>query len=177
METIAGTTSRSLRNLSLKNCRGITECNIEHLKAMTCLVSLSLDECPITQSVLSSLATHLPPLHHLSLKRCGRLRDVWVIPLVVKGALRSLNLNACTNITDATLEALTQNCAATLESLDVSWCRKLSYQGVGRMVDRCARLERLEVWGCTQLGDEFLNGHSNDLVKVVGRGEVLLPVL
>lgn len=177
METIARATSHSLQTLSLKNCRGITECNIEQLKAMTCLVSLSLDECPITQSVLTSLAAHLPHLHHLSLKRCGRLRDAWVIPLVAKGALRSLILNGCTNITDATLEALTQNCAATLEALDVSWCRRLSYQGLGRMVDRCARLERLEVWGCTQLGDEFLNGHSNDLVKVVGRGEVLLPVL
>lgn len=177
METIARTTCRSLQTLSLRCCRGVTELNIEQLKSMACLTSLSLDECAITQSSLSSLATHLPPLQHLSLKRCGRLKDAWVVPFILKGSLRSLNINACTSITDVTLDVLTQNCTATLEFLDISWCRKVSYQALGRLVDGCARLGRLEVWGCTQLGDEFLNGHSNDLVKVVGRGEALLPVL
>jgi len=58
----------------------------------------------------------------------------------------------------------------TLEALDVSWCRGVSDQPLGALVDRCAALRKLTIWGCSQLTPLFFNGHKNDALEVVGRG-------
>ena len=63
-----------------------------------------------------------------------------------------------------------------MQELDVSWCRKLSDEVLGHLVDSCRSLRRLSVWGCSQLTDTFLMGHSNDTLEVVGRGEQLVSV-
>ena len=57
-----------------------------------------------------------------------------------------------------------------LEALDLSWCRGVSDQPLGALVDRCAALRKLTIWGCSQLTPLFFNGHKNDALEVVGRG-------
>jgi DNA repair protein RAD7 len=73
-------------------------------------------------------------------------------------------------IGDAALVALAQHCSASLEHLDVSWCRAVSEDGLGHLVDACPRLSCLHVWGCTQITDRFHDGHSRHAMRVVGRG-------
>ena len=85
-------------------------------------------------------------------------------------SLTSLSLNNVPAIGDAALLALRQSCAASLEELDLSWCRAISDDGVGMLVDACPRLRRLTVWGCTQITDRFYDQHSRDELLVVGRG-------
>ena len=58
---------------------------------------------------------------------------------------------------------------ACLESLDLSWCRAVSDNGVGALVDAAPRLQRLTVWGCSQLTNRFYEGHSREHLRVVGR--------
>ena len=78
-------------------------------------------------------------------------------------------------LTGACLEQLAA-CCHELEEVDVSWCRSIPYQALGRLVDACPHLRVLELWGCTQVGDEFLCGHANNQLRVVGRGDRLQPV-
>ncbi|KAL5995322.1 hypothetical protein ACLOJK_025380 [Asimina triloba] len=53
-------------------------------------------------------------------------------------------------------------------SLDLSWCRKLTDEALGLIVDKCLALKALKLFGCTQITNKFLNGHSNALVEIVG---------
>ena len=55
---------------------------------------------------------------------------------------------------------------ACLESLDLSWCRAVSDNGVGALVDAAPRLQRLTAWGCS---NRFYEGHSREHLRVVGR--------
>jgi len=81
-------------------------------------------------------------------------------------------------VTDAGVRALALGaCCTTLEEVDVSWCRGIEVSSLGLLADSCPGLKRLFLWGCTQADDSFLAGHSNDVLTVVGRGEVLLPVV
>lgn len=56
-----------------------------------------------------------------------------------------------------------------LQVLDVSWLRGVSDHALGALVDSCARLEQLTVWGCAQLTPFFFNGHSKRSLKLIGR--------
>jgi hypothetical protein len=60
-----------------------------------------------------------------------------------------------------------------LEELDVSFCRQLPDAALGVVADSCARLARLHLWGCSQASGAFLDGHANDGMQVLGRGELL----
>ncbi len=41
---------------------------------------------------------------------------------------------------------------ARLEALDVSWCRGIPEEALGRLVDACPALETLTLFGCSQVG-------------------------
>lgn len=50
-----------------------------------------------------------------------------------------------------------------LRSLDLSFCRAISNDAVGAVVDASPRLRRLVVWGCTQLSERLFDGHRRAL--------------
>lgn len=74
------------------------------------------------------------------------------------------------------VEALAAYGPSQLQELDVSWCREVSGEALGHLADACPNLARIEAWGCTQLEAAFWDGHSNDGLRLLGRGEALLPV-
>ena len=41
-------------------------------------------------------------------------------------------------------------CRANLEELDVSWCRGIPEEALGRLVDACPALTSLTLFGCSQ---------------------------
>ena len=67
-------------------------------------------------------------------------------------------------------QALAKHCGGSLHELDISWCRGVSDDGAGLLVDSCAALHTLTLWGCSQLSQRFFLGHSNEKLRIVGRG-------
>jgi hypothetical protein len=84
-------------------------------------------------------------------------------------ALRHLSLNNASGLTDRTLLSLAKHTAAGLELLDLSWCRQLTDEGLGLLTDKCERMTKLRLWGCSQLTAAFLNGHRRHAMAIEGR--------
>ena len=55
----------------------------------------------------------------------------------------------------------------------MSFCRGVNDEALGLVADSCPGLRRMHLWGCTQATNAFLNGHGNDSLVIVGRGETL----
>ncbi|XP_022863824.1 F-box/LRR-repeat protein 2-like [Olea europaea var. sylvestris] len=55
-----------------------------------------------------------------------------------------------------------------LLSLDISWCRRITNEELRLIVDFCSLLKVLKIYGCSQISDEILNGHSNPFVRIIG---------
>ena len=87
--------------------------------------------------------------------------------------LRVLDLSGCHQLTSRTGMALRMHARRSLETLDLSFVRGVSQEALGSLVDACAAegpaLQRLTLWGCTQLGDKFFQGHRKHDLEVVGR--------
>jgi Leucine Rich repeat len=111
-------------------------------------------------------------LHTLSIRSLraaeGRGGDAATIAMAqaCAGTLRTLDLCG-SDITDATLVALAQHCSSSLVTLDLSFCRSITNQGLGHLVDRCDKLRSLLLWGNIHIGDDFLKRHSNERLHVV----------
>ena len=122
-------------------------------------------------------------LSHVDLSRCKNLSDDGLKALITSCKMLShLSLNSAGlvtvdeetgthshGITDETLVALREHRTKSLEELDVSWCRGISDEGLGYLVDNAYNLKTLYVRGCGQITDIFLNGFSNPSIKVWGR--------
>lgn len=111
-------------------------------------------------------------LERLALRGFGRMRDRAVLALAEGcggGLLRSLSLNGAAALTDSALLALAAHCGAGLRDLDLSWCRRLTDEGLGLLTDRTPALARLELWGCSRLTPVFLEGHVLPALRIVGR--------
>jgi hypothetical protein len=82
------------------------------------------------------------------------------------GGLVRLNIQGASLVTDTSMEYLVATCADTLQDLNVSFCGRISNQGLGYLVDSSSlsshgpALRKLHVWGCAQLSDEFFEGHA-----------------
>ena len=150
----------NLKRLLLRNCDAITDRGLLVLSESVCL-----------------------QLSHLDLSRCKNLSDDGLLALITKcKSLSHLSLNAAGSvtaddetglqthgITDKTLVALRDHTTKSLLELDVSWCRGISDEGLGYLVDNSYNLKTLYLRGCGQITDIFLNGHSNPTIKIQGR--------
>ncbi|PNX55050.1 DNA repair protein rhp7-like, partial [Trifolium pratense] len=58
--------------------------------------------------------------------------------------------------------------AKNLHTLDLSWCRNLTDNEFGLIVDNCFSLRFLKLFGCSQVTDVFLKGHSNSELRIIG---------
>ncbi|GAB4823302.1 hypothetical protein N2152v2_010348 [Parachlorella kessleri] len=167
-----------LLRLSLCHCSAVTDNGVAAIAlALPGLLELRLNECTkVTSRGVLSLAGRCKSIQDVSLRRLTRIDEEGLVKLAEGGTLRSLSLHGMTQVEGPALAALALYCKDTLQELDVSWCRKLSNEALGHLVDSCRSLRRLSVWGCSQLTDTFLLGHSNEALEVVGMGEQLLSV-
>ncbi|CAD6265268.1 unnamed protein product [Miscanthus lutarioriparius] len=93
------------------------------------------------------------------------------------GCLTELMLNNVKKVGDLTALAISRKCSVLLEALDLSFCRELTDEALGLIVDGCPSLRILKLFGCTQVTDLFLKGHSNTSVKIVGiEGSILVQM-
>ncbi|KAK9811364.1 hypothetical protein WJX72_002569 [[Myrmecia] bisecta] len=159
-----------LRQLSICHCPAVTDAGLRGLAAgRPQLEGLALDDVgKVTGAGLEALAESCRSLQVLSLKRCQRVTDASIAAVASRGALRTLRVNSVPHVGLATIKALAKHCRDHLEELDVSWCRNVPSAALGMLADSCPLLQTLHVWGCSQVTRQFLHGHSNDSLRVVG---------
>jgi len=126
------------------------------------------------------------PLEHLSLNNASAISDRTLVSLAEHAAgVPSLYLSflsaslipLCISHSVSThfpahpliLCAPSFASAGGLQTLDLSWCRKLTDEGLGHLTDRCEALRSLKLWGCSQLTPVFLNGHRRHALTIEGR--------
>lgn len=155
----------------------------------------------LTSSSIKTIGENCPQLTSLDLRNLNRLRDSSMRHLrngcrLIRtlrlqrntfsdeavsrylaesgGCLTELMLNNVEKVGDLTALAISRNCSVRLEALDLSFCRELTNEALGLIVDSCHSLKILKLFGCTQVTDFFLKGHSNTSVKIVGiEGNIL----
>lgn len=103
------------------------------------------------------------------------------LQVAARGCLRSLCASGVPNVGDATMAALARHCGSTLETLDVSFCRLVSDDALGHVVDACQALKTLVLYGCSQVTPRFVHGHSSAALKRVeglgpGQGMPVQPL-
>ncbi|KAJ0030512.1 hypothetical protein Pint_13672 [Pistacia integerrima] len=129
----------------------------------------------LTNSTLQYLADGCQSIRSLKLYRNSFSDEAIAAFLEVTGdSLSELSLNHIKEVGLNTALSLGK-CSRNLQSLDLSWCRRLRDEALGFIVDSCSSLRLLKLFGCTQITDLFLNGHSNSKVQIIGLG--LKPLL
>ncbi|GLC34657.1 hypothetical protein PLESTM_000222000 [Pleodorina starrii] len=161
-----------LRELSVRCCQAVTDGGLTALAATrgSVLEVLRIDECggKVTDLGIQALASQCRALRVFSARRCTRLGDGALAELLRGGTMRHLTLSGVTGVGPQVAAALASCCRETLEHLDVSFCRKLPDRSLGPLLDRCQRLRRLVVFGCSQLSPRSLYGHCNSQLVIDG---------
>lgn len=160
-----------LKELSLADCGKLTDGALEAIGAVCCALNvLILDNLSLlTDTALGHLANGCRSLQTLSLKRCSFSDEAVAAFIDASGnCLSDLSLNNVKEVANHTVLALVSNTHDTLSRLDVSWCRNLTDEALGLLADSCSLLRELILFGCTQVTNKFLEGHSNTLLKVTG---------
>lgn len=103
------------------------------------------------------------------MRHCVNISETSLCQMAYNGSLKHLNISNSNQLEGPLLQALGDNCKS-LESLDISFCRKIPENAVGFLVDACPALARLTLFGMSQLGLRFFNGHRNEKVVLYGVG-------
>ena len=163
-----------LRHLDVTGCTSVTSDGITAFAAATQsqhLESLILDDChQLRDPALTALAGGCQTLKTLSVRRCGRLTDEGLAAVAEACALQVFCVSGVHGVGVKTVLGLTKGCKDSLESCDLSFCCDLPQKALGLLVDSCSKLGRLKVYGCSQVGKEFLWGHGNEGLLVEGVG-------
>ncbi|KAK3121881.1 hypothetical protein QOZ80_8BG0662310 [Eleusine coracana subsp. coracana] len=167
----------NMRELAFAGCLKLTSSSIKTI-GQNCPHLSSLDLCNLNRlrdSAMRHLRNGCRQIKKLKLQR-NSFSDEAVSRYLGEsgGCLTELMLNSIEKAGDLTALAIAQKCSLRLEVLDLSFCRELTNEALGLIVDSCSSLRVLKLFGCTQVSDIFLKGHSNGLVTIVGmEGNIL----
>ncbi|CAM6112262.1 unnamed protein product [Calypogeia fissa] len=168
-----------LRELYIADCRALTDAAIKAI-SLCCsgLKLLDMGHLPsLTDAAIGNVADGCRSLRVLRLDR-GKFSDTTLAALITASGncLTELSLNSVRQAGDLTLSALAKHSKGTLEQLDLSFCRSVSDQALGVLADTCEELREIRLFGCTQVTDFFLEGHSNPGLNVIGMPRTFLDV-
>ncbi|XP_047166755.1 F-box protein At3g58530 isoform X1 [Vigna umbellata] len=123
----------------VKNCKHIVDLNISGCKN-------------ISDQGVQVIADNYPELESLNLTRCVKLTDESLMSLLPKClSLRSLNLYALSSFTGAAYRNL--GLLSRLKFLDLCGAQNLSDEGLS-CISKCKNLESLNLTWCTRVTDE-----------------------
>lgn len=166
----------SLDNVCLSACP-VSDEHIQTLARRTprVLRRIVLRACTsITNDSLVSLATHSQRLCSIDLSFVSSINDTGIISLCSATAprLRKLLLRKCDNIGDRALRAIGH--CTVLETLDLSYCRRITDTGMYYVATGCGTsLRLLAVAHNTTLSDHtfaFIGKHCRKLLQFCARG-------
>ncbi|KAJ7979250.1 F-box/LRR-repeat protein 13 [Quillaja saponaria] len=161
---------RSIKELVLTNCVKLTDSSLKVIAEQCpglCALNL-MNLLKLTDSSICYLANGCRAIHTLKLCRNAFSDEAIAAFLEINGDfLNELSLNNVKKVSQNTAMSLSRH-GRRLHTLDLSWCRSLSDHAVGLIVDSCLSLRVLKLFGCTQITDVFLNGHSNSQMQIIG---------
>ncbi|MBA0731908.1 hypothetical protein Gogos_016029 [Gossypium gossypioides] len=165
---------RKLTDLSMRylanGCRSINRLKLcrngfsdEAIAAFLEASGSSLTELSLNNiaSANACIDIHVPSLEPLQLL-VFHIMNMWLLvnnSFITLNNLKQVGLNTAISLS---------KCSRKLFSLDLSWCRNLTDEALGLVVDSCTSLKLLKLFGCTQITDVFLKGHSNPQVQIIG---------
>lgn len=168
LKALAKYRGSNLVGLRIDEAVKVTDDGILHL------VGSNADNKKKTNTAVSGGGGGCRQLKVVSLGGCNKLTDTAIQAIAECGTVCILHVNGVTQLSDAGIKAVATHCNATLEEINISWCQGVSEEAIGLLADSCrSRLRKVVAWGCTQLEELFLHGHSNEELVVVGRGEQL----
>ncbi|KAI3978168.1 hypothetical protein MKX01_012999 [Papaver californicum] len=169
---------QNLKELDFSDCRKLTDKSLkavgEHCSTLQTLHLVNLHK--LTDSSLGYLANGCQLIQTLKLRGNAFSDEAVAAFLEATGEpLTEFSLNKVKKVGNHTAISLARCCSKNLLSLDLSWCRSLKDSALGLIVESCSNLKILKLFGCTQITSEFVNGHSNKCVQIVGLQ--LTPIL
>ncbi|KAL2533248.1 Leucine-rich repeat [Abeliophyllum distichum] len=152
-----------IKELGLAGCVQLSDLSLKVIAASCSELRVIdlINLCKLTDTAMAHLANGCQAINTLKLCRNPFSDEAIAAFLEISGA--SL-IGTVSNNTALSLARHSRN----LVTLDLSWCRNLTNEALGLIVDSCSSLEVLKLFGCTQVTDVFLDGHSNPQVKVIG---------
>ncbi|MCD9646216.1 hypothetical protein HAX54_035893 [Datura stramonium] len=161
---------QNLKELDISCCQNLTDQSLKFI-GDTCanLHSLNISNLSkLTDVGLKFLANGCRSIRKLIFCRNNFSDEGIAAFLEASGAcLEELSLNNCSKVSTCTAFSLAKSSRKLLH-LDLSWCRKIRDEELGLIVDSCLSLKLLKLFGCTQITDVFVNGHSNSAVQIIG---------
>ncbi|KAJ6913878.1 hypothetical protein NC651_016205 [Populus alba x Populus x berolinensis] len=160
----------NIKELVLTDCVKLTDSSMKVI-AETCskLCAHDLGNLrKLTDSALGFLANACREIHTLKLCRNAFSDEAIAAFLEASGEpLKELSLNNVKKVGHCTALSLARR-SRKLLSLDLSWCRNFTNEALGLIVDSCLSLKVLKLFGCSQVTNVFLDGHSNSDVQIIG---------
>ncbi|KAF3439680.1 hypothetical protein FNV43_RR17958 [Rhamnella rubrinervis] len=152
-----------MKKLVLTDCVKLTDSSMkvigENCNELSAIDLVNL--CKLTDSTLAYLANGCQTIQTLKLCRNSFSDGSVAAFLDICGEhLKELSLNNVRRVGYNTALSLARR-SRRLLSLDLSWCRNLTDETLGLIVDNCLSLKMLKVFGCSQITHVFLDGHSN----------------
>eukprot|EP00292_Cryptomonas_paramecium_P011237 CAMPEP_0113682174 /NCGR_PEP_ID=MMETSP0038_2-20120614/12482_1 /TAXON_ID=2898 /ORGANISM="Cryptomonas paramecium" /LENGTH=317 /DNA_ID=CAMNT_0000601145 /DNA_START=10 /DNA_END=963 /DNA_ORIENTATION=+ /assembly_acc=CAM_ASM_000170 len=150
---------RNLHTVLLGGCIVLTPAAITSFLE-TCgggLEILDLSGCRVDAQVMEALSRCCTKVRELSL---GYLEEVpfRALPLLLRnaaGRITSLALNRSVMVGDSTLLLLGRHMAASLTSLDITGCKRVTREGVLFLAWHCKELRSLKVRYCAGMSSDF----------------------
>ncbi|THC90813.1 hypothetical protein EYZ11_009732 [Aspergillus tanneri] len=142
-----------LRNLVLAKCRFITDRAVWAIcKLGKNLHYVHLGHCSnITDAAVIQLVKSCNRIRYIDLACCNRLTDVSVQQLATLPKLRRIGLVKCQLVTNESILALARPKVSTgvscLERVHLSYCIKLTMDGIHTLLNNCPRLTHLSLTG------------------------------
>ncbi|KAL3535525.1 hypothetical protein ACH5RR_003986 [Cinchona calisaya] len=161
---------QTLKELVLADCMKLTDSSVRVIAeycSELCAIDLS-NLCKLTDSAIGYLANGCRTIRALKLCRNAFSDEAVAAYVETCGdTLSELSLSNIQQVAENTAISLAR-LSRNLLYLDLSWCRNLTNEALGLIADGCLSLKVLKVFGCTQITDIFLLGHSNPEVQIVG---------
>ncbi|XP_027066782.1 uncharacterized protein [Coffea arabica] len=159
-----------IKELVLADCMKLTDSSVRVIVeycSELCAIDLS-NLCNLTDTAIGYLANGCQAIQALKLCRNTFSDEAVAAYLETCGdTLRELSLSNVKQVAQNTAISLAR-LSRNLQYLDLSWCRNLTNEALGLIVDGCLSLKVLKLFGCTQVTDVFLLGHSNPEVRIIG---------
>jgi DNA repair protein RAD7 len=133
------------------------------------LVSLDASMTAISDDGVAALAQYCVCIDTLKLRKCSKVRrEEGLVAVAGNGMLQLLDVSLCRVVSGRLLLEMAACCATSLTELDMSFCRSVQPEAFGFLLDKCKHLSEVRVFGCSQLTQACVHGHTNESVLVVG---------
>ncbi|OWM71753.1 EIN3-binding F-box protein 1-like [Punica granatum] len=145
---------------------------VPDLSSCQSLRCLSIQNCPGFGNAGVALVGKLcPNLHHLEFTGLWGIKDAALLPLLesCEDGLVKVNLSDCPNVTDEAISALVMIHGGTLQMLNIDGCRKVTDASLEAIADNCLLINDLDLSKCavTDAGISVLSSAEQINLRVL----------